>query len=211
MGRFYNTEKPNHRGDTSATELGWYFGITRQRADQIIHPKKAKARRKLQDAIKNGLLVRPDKCEGCGRQGKTLAHHENYNYPLDVQWYCRSCHDLAHIRPQPVRFAVNELPHLMKQRQHERELYRNNRVVEIQRCVGCGTPRKITENHKKTAARNNKPNLRCQSCNIRQVSPSKKNTKGNTTCGHMEVSHRAFGMCQPCYSRHYYTNKKAKL
>lgn len=60
---------------------------------------KKVAVKKVEVAVKNGELVRPTKCEVCGRETfKTngiqpiVAHHWNgYDDPLNVWWICRSC------------------------------------------------------------------------------------------------------------------------
>ena len=45
-------------------------------------------------AIKKGLLVRPNICEECGKEGVIEAAHHSYERDrrLDVRWLCRSCH-----------------------------------------------------------------------------------------------------------------------
>lgn len=45
-------------------------------------------------AIKKGELV-PQNCERCGDE-KTVAHHEDYDKPLDVVWLCQPCHKQRH-------------------------------------------------------------------------------------------------------------------
>ena len=45
-------------------------------------------------AIRNGSLVRIP-CIKCGEQ-KSLAHHEDYDKPLDVMWLCQPCHKQRH-------------------------------------------------------------------------------------------------------------------
>lgn len=47
-------------------------------------------------AIKEGRLVRPQRCEKCGKRRKTVAHHEDYSKPLEVKWLCYSCHRSWH-------------------------------------------------------------------------------------------------------------------
>lgn len=42
--------------------------------------------------IRQGRLVRPDRCEKCGRVGKVHAAHHDYDKPLDVRWLCPVCH-----------------------------------------------------------------------------------------------------------------------
>jgi ribosomal protein S27AE len=45
-------------------------------------------------AIHNGSLVRIP-CIRCGEQ-KSLAHHEDYDKPLEVMWLCQPCHKQRH-------------------------------------------------------------------------------------------------------------------
>jgi hypothetical protein len=45
-------------------------------------------------AIKSGKLVRQP-CVRCAAE-KSLAHHEDYDKPLDVMWLCQPCHKQRH-------------------------------------------------------------------------------------------------------------------
>jgi len=45
-------------------------------------------------AIKAGKLV-PEPCVRCQSE-KSLAHHEDYDKPLDVMWLCQPCHSQRH-------------------------------------------------------------------------------------------------------------------
>ena len=45
-------------------------------------------------AIRNNELS-PMPCVRCGEL-KSLAHHEDYNKPLDVMWLCQPCHKQRH-------------------------------------------------------------------------------------------------------------------
>jgi hypothetical protein len=57
-----------------------------------------KAHKIIEKAREKGIITRPDSCERCGNWCKPLAHHNNYNYPLDVVWLCSSCHKIIHNR-----------------------------------------------------------------------------------------------------------------
>lgn len=46
-------------------------------------------------ALKAGNLI-PQPCERCSSE-VTVAHHEDYDKPLDVVWLCQSCHKKRHI------------------------------------------------------------------------------------------------------------------
>jgi len=45
-------------------------------------------------AVRNGVLQRQPCCR-CGHS-KSLAHHEDYDKPLDVMWLCQPCHKQRH-------------------------------------------------------------------------------------------------------------------
>lgn len=68
---------------------------TRYRRSHITKwPEHDAARRALQAAVKNGVIVR-GKCERCPST-KTQAHHDDYAKPLDVRWLCRDHHYEVH-------------------------------------------------------------------------------------------------------------------
>lgn len=78
----------------SLSEIGAKYGISRQRVSQIIFNEKHRARNVTKIAIKNGKLVRPEKCQSCGIPCKPESHHEDYSKPLEVEWLCIKCHGL---------------------------------------------------------------------------------------------------------------------
>jgi len=53
-----------------------------------------KAHAKVSYAIKKGVLIKMP-CIRCGEQ-KSLAHHEDYDKPLEVMWLCQPCHKQRH-------------------------------------------------------------------------------------------------------------------
>ena len=56
--------------------------------------RRRKAHSSVSKAIKDGSLVRVP-CERCG-EVKSVAHHEDYDFPLDVMWLCQPCHKQRH-------------------------------------------------------------------------------------------------------------------
>jgi len=63
---------------------------------QAIRPHKLLAGKMVREAVRRGVLVRPDICPNCGRTVKTQAHHEDYAKPLEVTWLCSLCHKMRH-------------------------------------------------------------------------------------------------------------------
>ena len=56
--------------------------------------RRSRAHNMVARAIRNGSLFRLP-CVRCGEQ-KSLAHHEDYDKPLDVMWLCQPCHKQRH-------------------------------------------------------------------------------------------------------------------
>jgi ribosomal protein S27AE len=56
--------------------------------------RRQKAHIAVAKAIRKGDLIRLA-CERCGNE-KSLAHHEDYDKPLQVMWLCQPCHKQRH-------------------------------------------------------------------------------------------------------------------
>lgn len=56
--------------------------------------RRGRAHRAVTNAVRSGKLVRQP-CERCG-EIKSLAHHEDYDKPLEVVWLCQPCHKQRH-------------------------------------------------------------------------------------------------------------------
>lgn len=57
---------------------------------------RRKANNAVANAIRDGRLVKPDKCEACSRGGRIEGHHADYSKPLEVDWLCPPCHRRVH-------------------------------------------------------------------------------------------------------------------
>ena len=66
----------------------------------------ANAQDKLQQAVKDGILIRPDKCEKCQLLCKPYGHHDDYLKPLEVRWLCISCHKIFHNEQSRIDMGV---------------------------------------------------------------------------------------------------------
>ena len=56
-----------------------------------------KAHWAVQQAVRNGTLIKPDHCSICmNSTSRPHAHHKDYSKPLDVEWLCIGCHSLWH-------------------------------------------------------------------------------------------------------------------
>jgi hypothetical protein len=84
----------NARKDYALTENGAKAIRRGQKSYTNRYPNKRKAHCKVNNAIRDGRLVKPSNCEICGAECNPHAHHWSYkecNW-LDVQWVCIHCH-----------------------------------------------------------------------------------------------------------------------
>lgn len=56
--------------------------------------RRSAAHSQVARAIRGGALVRQP-CVRCGEE-KSIAHHEDYDKPLEVTWLCQPCHKQRH-------------------------------------------------------------------------------------------------------------------
>ncbi len=85
--RAYNRERaklPERRKAATAISSAW------RRADK----RRSAAHNAVARAVRSGALTR-SACERCGRKD-AFAHHECYDYKLDVHWLCQPCHKQRH-------------------------------------------------------------------------------------------------------------------
>lgn len=75
-----------------------HFGefYNRQVGYRHIHPERRKAFYAVHEATYKGKLIRPETCSKCGERGYIVAHHNDYDKPLDVVWLCLRCDRQLH-------------------------------------------------------------------------------------------------------------------
>jgi hypothetical protein len=64
---------------------------------RLEHPEETRARGILRRAVLTGIVVKPTKCSACFKKGAITGHHEDYSKPLEVLWFCYSCHRKLHL------------------------------------------------------------------------------------------------------------------
>lgn len=81
-----------------APSVRHHIGTGREQAvldgDKYIKMNRCSAT--VANALKKGLLIRPELCLRCNDNLFIEGHHEDYDKPLDVLWLCRDCHSLLH-------------------------------------------------------------------------------------------------------------------
>lgn len=60
------------------------------------NPKKYKAQTWVNNAVRDGRLVKPEVCEECPGTLQIEGHHDDYDKPTEVRWLCSRCHSLWH-------------------------------------------------------------------------------------------------------------------
>lgn len=63
---------------------------------QVKNPRKAWASRTLNNALRDGRILRGAECENCNSTENICGHHDDYLKPLEVRWLCSSCHSQWH-------------------------------------------------------------------------------------------------------------------
>lgn len=66
------------------------------------NPLKRKAHIIVGNFLRDGKLIRPEKCDCCGCRGRPQAHHCDYSKPTEVMWLCKDCHVEWHKKFKPL-------------------------------------------------------------------------------------------------------------
>jgi ribosomal protein S27AE len=95
LREYYRQKNARYRAENPAM-------LMRQRAYNVEYDArrrnspKQQCREKTKQAIRKGLIVKPDTCSRCGASGTIHAHHPDYAQPFLLEWLCRPCHDVEH-------------------------------------------------------------------------------------------------------------------
>lgn len=89
------------------------LGVSRQRVGQLLSPEKEIARRLLKTAVADGMILKPSRCQHCGKRAdKIEAHHPDYSKALAVEWLCVPCHSKI-----PVKKTYREHFNMLREQQ----------------------------------------------------------------------------------------------
>lgn len=94
--REYDRERgqfPERKERVKKNQGRWPVPIQIQRAK---FPEKYAARTLVGNMIRDGKIIRPDRCESCREPNLPHAHHDDYGKPLDITWLCPRCHGARH-------------------------------------------------------------------------------------------------------------------
>jgi hypothetical protein len=54
------------------------------------------ARAAMQYALRTGKLIKPKRCNLCGKKRPLQGHHPDYRKRLEIVWACNDCHKEIH-------------------------------------------------------------------------------------------------------------------
>ena len=74
----------------------------RKRSEKRRHSIESKCRDILNDAVRNAVVIKPNKCSECDADKNIQGHHWSYYRPLEVKWLCPLCHAEEHRKEEAI-------------------------------------------------------------------------------------------------------------
>lgn len=65
------------------------------------HPLRYASHIIIGNAVRDGLLHKPNTCSECESTKNIEGHHDDYTKPMDVRWLCEKCHKQWHRLHKP--------------------------------------------------------------------------------------------------------------
>lgn len=65
------------------------------------------ARSAVNNAVRDGRLFKPNRCEHCGKADRLHGHHHDYSKPFAVVWLCVACHRQHHAMMDLIERALS--------------------------------------------------------------------------------------------------------
>lgn len=93
--RAFDPERVAARDEYAKTEAYRESHGRSTKAYRERNPERYKAQTAVNNAVRDGKLIKPARC-GCGGPGKVQAYHDDYSKPLEVRWMCHVCHEREH-------------------------------------------------------------------------------------------------------------------
>lgn len=109
------------------------------------NPLAARATDAVRKALREGRLVRPDRCQRCGTRTRVTAVHADLRRPLEVAWICYHCRyadrQAAAGRPRP--YLRREGAHVPEPRAIRYQIACGGRTSDDRSCPFAGRYRGI--------------------------------------------------------------------
>ena len=102
--REYDRNRPNHEErlkrnkEYAKTEKGKEVSAKGLKNYRRKHVDRHRAKALFWYALRDGKVIRPDRCQHCNVECVPQGHHNDYSKPLDVVWVCVPCHTEFHTR-----------------------------------------------------------------------------------------------------------------
>lgn len=95
--RANNPDRVKARAEYAKTPEGIAAGCRAKKRWLRVNAKKRRVHCMVNNAIRDGTIVKPSFCEGCGTESQRIeGHHDDYDKPMEVRWFCSPCHKQWH-------------------------------------------------------------------------------------------------------------------